>query len=216
MYVYGVGGGATTLALDRVNVCGELVKAGNAIPCYMEPLDWSIIILGTHPFLFLPVCLSPATPPLPRPPSLRGSLYLRVIVAVMTYLALSSAPCNTNTLLNKRTLRYGHTQPCQANTCKHTSSPCCLAPCCAGLTGSKALMPDVHYTPFSSPCFLPPSINPTSLTLHLHYDGHLSPALFIMSSSFTSPPLLSLLAPHFSTFYSLLCFLFCYHTQFRL
>lgn len=83
------------LTPDRVTVCGELVKAGNASPCYIEPLDWAIIILGTHPFSFLPVCLSPASPPLPRPPLLRGSLRLRVIVAVMTYLALSSVPSNT-------------------------------------------------------------------------------------------------------------------------
>lgn len=45
-------GEAKALATDHVNVCGELVKAGNASPCYIEPLDWSIIILGTHPFLF--------------------------------------------------------------------------------------------------------------------------------------------------------------------
>lgn len=37
---------------DRVTVCGELVKAGNASPRCVEPLDWSIIILGTHPCLF--------------------------------------------------------------------------------------------------------------------------------------------------------------------
>lgn len=46
------GGGPKALAPDRVNVCGELVKAGNTSLCYIEPLDWSIIILGTHPFLF--------------------------------------------------------------------------------------------------------------------------------------------------------------------
>ncbi len=195
MYVYGVGRGATALAPDRVNVCGELVKAGNAIPCYIEPLDWSIIILGTHPLSFLPVCLSPATPPLPRPPSLRGSLYLLVIVAVMTYLALSSVPCNTNTLLDKRTLRYGHTQSCKRIHANTPHPPAAQPPRRAGLTGSKALMPDVDYTPFSSSRSLPPSINPTSLTFHLHYDGHLSPALFIISSSLTSSPLASLLAP---------------------
>lgn len=37
------------------------------------------------------------------------------------------------------------------------------------------------------PASLPPSINHTSLTLHLHYDGCLSPARLIISSSFTSP-----------------------------
>lgn len=37
------------------------------------------------------------------------------------------------------------------------------------------------------PAFLPPSINQTSLTLHLHYDGCLSPTCLIISSSFTSP-----------------------------
>lgn len=46
------GGGFKALAPDRVNVCGELVKAGNASPSYIEPLDWSFIILGTHLFLF--------------------------------------------------------------------------------------------------------------------------------------------------------------------
>lgn len=49
------------------------------------------------------------------------------------------------------------------------------------------------YTPFSSR-FLPPSINPTSLILHLHYDRCLSPALFIIPTSFTYPPLPSRLA----------------------
>lgn len=56
-------------------------------------------------------------------------------------------------------------------------------------------MLDVDYTPFSSSRFLPPSINPTSPILHLHYDRRLSPALFIISSTFTSPPPHSLLAP---------------------
>lgn len=37
------------------------------------------------------------------------------------------------------------------------------------------------------PASLPPSINHTSLALHLHYDGCLSPARLIISSSFTSP-----------------------------
>lgn len=46
LYIY------VALALGRVKVCGELVKAGNASPCFTEPLDWSIIILGTHPLLF--------------------------------------------------------------------------------------------------------------------------------------------------------------------
>lgn len=54
---------------------------------------------------------------------------------------------------------------------------------------------------------LPPSINPTSLILHLHYDRRLSPALFIISSSFTFPPPLSLLTPLFSTSRAHLCFI---------
>lgn len=37
------------------------------------------------------------------------------------------------------------------------------------------------------PASIPPSIKHTSLTLHLHYDGCLSPARLIISSSFTSP-----------------------------
>lgn len=116
--------GAAALAPDRVNVCGELVKAGNASPCYIEPLDWSIIILGTHPFPFLPVCLTPASPPLPRPPSLRGSLHLRVIVAVMTYLALSSAPGSTNTHADRRTPgTRTHTTGCERTHAEHTSFP---------------------------------------------------------------------------------------------
>lgn len=103
-------------------MCGELVKAGNASPCYIEPLDWSIIILGTHPFPFLPVCLTPASPPLPRPPSLRGSLHLRVIVAVMTYLALSSAPGSTNTHADRRTPgTRTHTTGCERTHAEHTS-----------------------------------------------------------------------------------------------
>lgn len=47
-----MGGRLRLWHLGRVYVCGELVKAGNASRCYIEPLDWSIIILGTHPFLF--------------------------------------------------------------------------------------------------------------------------------------------------------------------
>lgn len=46
VYVY------VAVAQGRVKVCGKLVKAGNASPCFTEPLDWSIIILGTHPLLF--------------------------------------------------------------------------------------------------------------------------------------------------------------------
>lgn len=45
--VWGVVVGVTW-ALDRANVNCELVKAE------IEPLDWSIIILGTHHFLFPP------------------------------------------------------------------------------------------------------------------------------------------------------------------
>lgn len=53
-YVYGGRGcPAPGLPPDCVNVRGELVKAGNASPCCIEPLDWRIIILGTHP-LFSP------------------------------------------------------------------------------------------------------------------------------------------------------------------
>lgn len=45
-YVY------VAVTLGRVKACGRLVKAGNASPWHTEPLDWSIIILGTHPLLF--------------------------------------------------------------------------------------------------------------------------------------------------------------------
>lgn len=83
-------------------------------------------------------------------------------------------------------------------------------------------MPDVDYTPYSSSRFLPPSINPTSLILHLHYGRRLSPALIIESFSFTShslalfcfPPVFlfflfyhtssgfdALLSPHFHLFH---------------
>lgn len=37
------------------------------------------------------------------------------------------------------------------------------------------------------PASIPPSIKHTSFTLHLHYDGCLSPARLVISSSFTSP-----------------------------
>lgn len=114
------GVGATALAPDRVNVCGELVKAGNVSPCYTETLDWSIIILGTHPFL---CSLSASLLRLLRflaPPSLHGTLCLRVIVTVMTYLARSSVPSNTNTRMGKRTLRCGRTQPRKQI---HTNTP---------------------------------------------------------------------------------------------
>lgn len=66
-------------------------------------------------------------------------------------------------------------------------TPCLLRPLPrrAGLTRSKAGR-RLHSF-FSHSRFLPPSINPTSLILHLHYDRRLSPALFIISSSFSSP-----------------------------
>lgn len=90
---------------------------------------------------------------------------------------------------------------------KHTSSPCSQTPRGGGPTGSKALTLDVDYTPFSSSCFLPSSINSTSLILHLHYDHRLSPALFITSSSFTSassasssPPIFWLSLPFVSLY----------------
>lgn len=56
-------------APGRVNVHGELVKGSNAVSSfYIKPLDWSIIIPGTHHFLFsqsvfllrLPCFLSPS------------------------------------------------------------------------------------------------------------------------------------------------------------
>lgn len=56
----GGGDSGPALALDRVNVCSKLVRAGNASRCSVEPLDWPIIILGTHPSLF-PPSASPAS-----------------------------------------------------------------------------------------------------------------------------------------------------------
>lgn len=60
----------------RATVCGELVKAGNASRRCIEPLDWPIIILGTHPCLFSPVCGSLLR--LPCPPSLTCSVVLEI------------------------------------------------------------------------------------------------------------------------------------------
>lgn len=94
-----------------------------------------------------------------------------------------------------------------------TASPPSPIPRRAGLTGSKALKPDVDYTHFSSSHFLPPSINPTSHILHLHYDGRLSPTLLIISSSFTSPPLPSLLTPLIFPLLTPSCVPFCHHTS---
>lgn len=58
-------------AQGRATVCGELVKAGNASRRCIEPLDWPIIILGTHLCLFSPSvalsCVSPAHPRLLAP-----------------------------------------------------------------------------------------------------------------------------------------------------
>lgn len=55
----------TGAAQGRATVCDELVKAGNASRGCIEPLDWPIIILGTHPCLFS--CVSPAHPHLLAP-----------------------------------------------------------------------------------------------------------------------------------------------------
>lgn len=88
---------ADCFGTGHVYVSCELVKAGNASLCYIGPLDWSIIILGTHPSLFSPSVSLRRLLRFLALPSLRGSFYLRVIVAVMTHLALSSAPCSTNT-----------------------------------------------------------------------------------------------------------------------
>lgn len=64
VYIY------VALALGRVKACGQLVKAGNASPCYTAPPDWSIIILGTHPLLFSVYlcCVSSASSPPLAPP----------------------------------------------------------------------------------------------------------------------------------------------------
>lgn len=109
MCVFIEAGAAMAQTLDRVNVCGELVKAGNTSPHYIEPLDWSIIILGTHPLL-----LSLASPLLPRPPLLCGSLHLQVIAAIMTYLALSSAPSSTHAQKHKAMDVHKHLTPLAA------------------------------------------------------------------------------------------------------
>lgn len=75
-------------------------------------------------------------------------------------------------------------------------------------------MPEVDYTPRSSFLFLPPTINPTSLILRLHYDCRRSPALLIISSSFTSPsaPLTPLFL-HVSFLSSVLILFFLKHTS---
>lgn len=74
------------LALGRVKVCGELVKAGNASPCYTEPLDWSIIILGTHPLLFsVSLCCVSST----SLPSLAPSFSLS-----LGYCSFNDLPCS--------------------------------------------------------------------------------------------------------------------------
>lgn len=112
---------------------------------------------------------------------LHGSLNLWVIVAVMTYLARRSAPSNVNKHKEKCALIYG-----QADTAMR-----------AYAGGYSPLPPMSQRTDWRQgrrlpsllllPAFLPPSINQTSLTLHLHYDGCLSPTCLIISSSFTSP-----------------------------
>lgn len=194
-------GGAAALAPDRVNVCGELVKAGNASPCYTEPLDWSIIILGTHPFPFLPVCLTPASPPLPRPPSLRGSLHLRVIVAVMTYLALSSAPGSTNTHADKRTPGHGHTHTagCERTHAEHTSStppPSLLGPPSRRTDWEQSLNAGrrLHSLLLLALFFLPPLTQHPSLSISIT-----TAAFHQLSSLYPLPSPLLLCLPLFST-----------------
>lgn len=160
----------------------ELVKAGNVSLCYIGPLDWSIIILGTHPSLFSPSVSLRRLLRFLALPSLRGSFYLRVIVAVITHLALSSAPCSTNTH------KDAHTSDTdvhiQANTPHPLSSPLLRAPLPRWTDWEQSTNARSR---LHSPLLLPPTINPTSLILRLHYDCRRSPALLIISSSFTSP-----------------------------
>lgn len=89
--------------LCAVNQLRRVMRVGAAQSLWIGPSLFLAHIRVFSPCLWL----SPASPPPTLAYLLRGSRNLRVIVALMTYLALSSAPSNRNKHREKCALMYG-------------------------------------------------------------------------------------------------------------
>lgn len=164
------------------------MRVGATLSLWIGPSLFLAHILVFSPRLWL----SPATPPPTLAYLLRGSRNLWVIVALMTYLALSSAPSNRNKHREKCALMYGQADTAVAGVHGRADTP---PPCHSGPTGGK----DVDYTHFSSSplLFLPP------LTTHPSLSISIMMAAFHRLALLYPLPLLPLAPPYSFTPHSL-------------